>query len=49
MDRIERLGMALPINQVPIAGVQGRTLAIAIFEVSGQGALTGTMLSTVCT
>lgn len=45
MDRIERLGMALPIIQAPMAGAQGSALAIAVSEAGGLSSLPGAMLS----
>ncbi|WP_052162717.1 nitronate monooxygenase family protein [Aquabacterium sp. NJ1] len=45
MDLIETLGMALPIIQAPMAGAQGRALAIAVSEAGGLGSLPCAMLS----
>lgn len=39
------LGIALPIIQAPMAGVQGSTLAIAVSNAGGLGSLPGAMLS----
>jgi len=40
----ERLGIALPILQAPMAGVQGSPLALAVCSAGGLGALPGAML-----
>jgi len=42
----ERLGIALPIIQAPMAGVQGSALAIAVSNAGGLGSLPCAMLST---
>jgi len=42
----ERLGIALPILQAPMAGVQGSALAIAVSNAGGLGSLPCAMLST---
>ncbi len=42
----ERLGIALPIIQAPMAGIQGSALAIAVSNAGGLGSLPCAMLST---
>jgi nitronate monooxygenase len=42
---MQRLGLALPIWQAPMAGVQGHALAVAVSEAGGLGALPAAMLS----
>jgi len=41
---LERLGIALPILQAPMAAVQGSRLALAVCNAGGLGALPGAML-----
>lgn len=45
MNFHQRLGIALPILQAPMAGAQGCELAIAVGRAGGLGALPGAMLS----
>ncbi|HEX9023862.1 MAG TPA: nitronate monooxygenase [Geobacteraceae bacterium] len=44
-DLRELLGIELPIIQAPMAGVQGRALAVAVSEAGGLGSLPCAMLS----
>ena len=45
MTLAARLGLALPVIQAPMAGVQGSALAIAVSEAGGLGSLPCAMLS----
>ena len=45
MSLIARLGLALPIIQAPMAGVQGSKLALAVCRAGGLGSLPAAMLS----
>jgi nitronate monooxygenase len=45
MSLLERLGLALPIVQAPMAGVQGAALAIAVSNAGGLGSLPCAMLT----
>src|SRR5687768_1217131 len=45
MNLAARIGLALPVIQAPMAGVQGSAMAIAVSEAGGLGSLPCAMLS----